>query len=246
MFLDDSYHCFNKVSHNCKRRGRSLIVFFLTAITIFLLTTSSARGNIYTYKDKNGRYRFTNIKPRGKNARKWKILYKTGPGKASAVRKRSGKGRDPVPARDHSKARYHRYDEHIYGAAKLYNIPVALIRAVIHSESDYDPRVVSTAGAKGLMQLMPGTAKEMGVKNVFNPRENIYGGVRYLRILANRFKGNLLLTIAGYHAGPGAVAKYGGIPPYSTTHKYLRVVVRRYYNYQKKERARQTIRKRED
>lgn len=236
----------NRVSHSCYRSFRSVIVFFFAAIPILLFSPSSAQGDIYTYKDKKGRYRFTNIKPRGRNAKKWRVLYKTGPGKASAQRKRSGKGRDPVPARDHSKARYHRYDAHIYGAAKLYNIPVALIRAVIHSESDYDPRVISTAGAKGLMQLMPGTAKEMGVKNVFDPRENIYGGVRYLRILANRFKGNLLLTIAGYHAGPGAVAKYGGIPPFSTTHKYLRVVVRRYYNYQKKERARQQIRKRED
>jgi soluble lytic murein transglycosylase-like protein len=188
-------------------------------------------ADIYMYKDKNGVTHFTNIKPR---RGKYRRLYKRGPGKAS--RKRC-KGCDVVPAKDSSQARFTRYDKFIYGAARLYKIPVALIRAVIESESDYDPRVVSSAGAKGLMQLMPLTAKMMGVTDMFDPRENIYGGTRYLRVLANTFNGNLVLTVAGYHAGPGAVARYKGVPPYLTTHKYVRVVIRRYYKYQKREAA---------
>jgi hypothetical protein len=216
---------------HCSPRG---VGAALTVVGLSLLQGRSSRADIYTYRDKNGRYHFTNIRPRGKKARKWKVLYKTGPGKASTSR---GTKRDVIPARDRSRARFHRFDAHIYAAAKLYKIPVALIRAVIRTESDYDPRVVSSAGAKGLMQLMPATAKEMGVKDVFDPKQNIYGGVRYLRVLANRFKGNFLLTVAGYHAGPGAVRKYGGIPPYATTHKYVRMVIRRYYRYKKQEKA---------
>jgi soluble lytic murein transglycosylase-like protein len=208
----------------------------LTATTIPVLCALCAhpvRADIYTYRDKNGRYHFTNIRPRGRKAKKWKVLYRTGPGKAAARRNTK---RDVVPARDHSKSRFHRYDTHIFNAAKLYKIPVPLIRAVIHTESDYDPRVVSSAGAKGLMQLMPQTAKEMGVKNVFDPRQNIYGGVRYLRLMANKFKGDILLTLAAYHAGPGAVRKYRGIPPYATTMRYVRIVVKRYYRYKKKQK----------
>lgn len=198
---------------------------------VLMLAPRPAAADIFMYKDKNGVTHFTNIKPkRGK----YKRLYKKGPGKAA--RKRC-KGCDVVPAKDSSRARFSRYDKFIYGAARLYKIPVALIRAVIESESDYDPRVVSSAGAKGLMQLMPLTAKAMGVTDVYDPRENIYGGTRYLRVMANTFSGNLVLTVAGYHAGPGAVAKYKGVPPYVTTHKYVRVVIRRYYKYQKREAA---------
>lgn len=192
-----------------------------------------ARADIYMYTDKQGVTHFTNIKPAGQKVTR---LYKAGPGKASGAR---CKGCDIVPARDASKERFSRYDSFIYGAARLYKIPPALIRAVMETESDYDPRVVSSAGAKGLMQLMPVTARHMGVTDVFDPRQNIYGGVRYLRVLANTFHGNLLLTIAGYHAGPGAVTRFRGIPPYETTQRYVPVVIRRYYRYQKLEAARQ-------
>ena len=91
----------------------------------------------------------------------------------------------------------------------LYHIPVPLIRAVISVESDYDPRVVSRAGAMGLMQMMPSVTKGMGVTSPFDPRQNIFGGVRYLRVLANLFNGNLELTIAAYNAGEGAIIHYG-------------------------------------
>ena len=119
----------------------------------------------------------------------------------------------PVPARNHDPARYSKYDASIKEAARTHSIPEAFVRAVIRVESDYDYRVVSVAGAQGLMQLMPGTAKRMGCKDSFDPHQNIMGGTRYLRHLANLFGGDMVLTIAGYHAGEGAVQKYNGVPP---------------------------------
>lgn len=208
---------------------------FAVAAGLALLSWTAvrpARADIYSYTDSNGVIHFTNIEPRGEHARKWKKIYKTGPGKAAALR---GDCRrcDVVPARDRSPDRYSRYDAHILEAAELYQIPEALVRAVIKVESDYDPRVVSSAGARGLMQLMPAAARDMRVSNVHDPRENIFGGTRYLRILANRFEGDLVLTIAAYHAGPAAVARYRAVPPYETTQTYVRMVLREYYRYKK-------------
>lgn len=192
-----------------------------------------ARGDVWTY-EQGGIVYFTNYPPasQGAEAHRWQVSFKSGPGKASSV---SGtvagcaKSRaDVVPARETSPDRFHRYDRHIAEAATVYGLPQALLRAVIQVESDYDPRVVSCAGARGLMQLMPDVEKEQQVADVFDPRRNILGGARLLRLLANRFRGDLVLTIAGYHAGAGAVLKYDGVPPYETTQRYVRMVLRAY------------------
>ena len=111
------------------------------------------------------------------------------------------------------------------------DISGCFIRAVMRVESDFNPTVVSRAGAMGLMQLMPKTARSMGVSDPFDARQNILGGARYLRILANRFKGDLVLTVAAYNAGEGAVEKYDGIPPYKETQRYVRRVLKHYYAY---------------
>lgn len=199
-------------------------------LTSFLAT--SARADIYTFVDKDGVVHFTNLEPRGEHRQKWKKIWKTGPGKAAAIRGACLRC-DVVPAADRSPDRYLRYDPFIDEAAALYQIPEPLIRAVIRVESDYDPQVVSSAGARGLMQLMPAACQDMHVENVHEPRENILGGTRLLRVLANRFEGDLVLTIAAYHAGAGAVVKYGAIPPYQTTQQYVRMVLKRYYQYKK-------------
>lgn len=123
-----------------------------------------------------------------------------------------------------------RFDEHIHAAAALYQIPEELVRAVIRVESGFDPRAVSRTNARGLMQLMPETAQRMLVTDVFDPRQNIFGGVRYLRVLANLFNGDIELTIAGYNAGENAVISHGGIPPYEETRTYV-VKVLQYYRY---------------
>jgi len=124
------------------------------------------------------------------------------------------------------------YDAYVTQAAALYQIPEDLIRAVIMVESGYNPRAVSKADARGLMQLIPATASRMLVDDVFDPRQNIFGGVRYLRVLANLFNGDLFLTLAAYNAGEGAVAKFGGIPPYPETQSYVARVVAHYRQYQ--------------
>jgi soluble lytic murein transglycosylase-like protein len=105
------------------------------------------------------------------------------------------------------------------------------VRAVIKVESNFDPRAISHANARGLMQLIPGTADRMMVRDVFDPRENIFGGTRYLRVLANLFNGDLELTLASYNAGEGAVMRHGGIPPYAETRDYVERVLGYYRVY---------------
>jgi soluble lytic murein transglycosylase-like protein len=136
-----------------------------------------------------------------------------------------------VSPSDASPERYNRYNVVIREAATLYQIPEELVRAVIKVESDYDPRAVSRVGAQGLMQLMPDTAQRMQVRDILDPRENILGGVRYLRVLANMFNGNLQLTLAGYNAGENAVVKHGGIPPFDETEDYVVKVLAYYRRY---------------
>lgn len=127
--------------------------------------------------------------------------------------------------------RYARFDPVIREAAQLYQLPEALIRAVIRQESDFNPYSVSTSNAMGLMQLLPSTAASMNVADPFDPRQNILGGTRFLRLLANTFNGDLVLTVAAYNAGAGAVIRYSGVPPYDETQHYVRQVLRYYYEF---------------
>ena len=178
-----------------------------------LLITAGAGADIHRSVDKDGVISFTS-KPRPGSVR-------------VAVDSPTASNLARLPS-DRSVERYTRYDQHIVAAATLYQIPVELIRAVIQVESNFDPRAVSPAGAQGLMQLMPFTADRMMVTDIFDPRQNIMGGTRYLRILANMFNGDIHLTIAGYNAGQGAVIRYGGIPPYTETQNYVIRVLENY------------------
>lgn len=113
------------------------------------------------------------------------------------------------------------YNDIIVAAAKKFDVDAALVSAVIKAESDYNPRVVSHKGARGLMQLMPATAKRFGVTNSFDPEENIHAGTRYLRWLLKTFDGNADLAVAAYNAGEGNVWKYDGVPPFRETVNYI-------------------------
>lgn len=125
------------------------------------------------------------------------------------------------------------YADIINEASEKYNIDPALIKAVIMQESGFNPRAKSWCGAQGLMQLMPDTAKSLGVMNPYDPKENIMGGARYLRGLLDRFNNDISLALAGYNAGPGAVKKYGGVPPYRETQGYVASILSMYENYKK-------------
>jgi len=128
---------------------------------------------------------------------------------------------------------YKRFNKLIEAAAERYGVDPALIKAVIMAESGGNPRAVSKRGARGLMQLMPGTAKALGVKDCFNPEHNINGGVKYLKDLLDYFEGDLRMVLAAYNAGITKVRRYNGIPPYRATRSYIDKVIKYYSLYKK-------------
>ncbi len=133
--------------------------------------------------------------------------------------------------------RINRFDEIIKKASSEFDVPEELIKAIIAVESSGNVFAISPKGAKGLMQLMDSTAQFVGVKNVWHPVENIYGGVKYLRHLLDKFNGDLKLALAGYNAGPENVLKFGGIPPFPETIEYVGKVVRYMKLFQKNKNA---------
>jgi soluble lytic murein transglycosylase-like protein len=124
------------------------------------------------------------------------------------------------------------YEQLIKTCSDKYGVNPCLVKAVIHAESGYNPNAVSSKGAGGLMQLMPGTAKSLKVADRFNPKDNVEGGVKYLRFLLDTFRGDVSLAVAAYNAGLTRVAKYGGIPPYNETRTYVTRVLSYMKSYQ--------------
>ena len=189
---------------------KKLILPILILFTFVFFSKNTFCG-IYKYVDKNGVIHFTNVPtdPRYK-------LY---------IR---DKGNSYFLIYDYSWPST--YDHYIKRVSNKYNIDFTLIKAIIKTESDFNPFAVSSKGAVGLMQLMPKTATRWKVRNIFDPLENIEGGVKYLRFLLNMFNKNLELSLAAYNAGENAVLRYGGIPPFFETKRYIKKVLH-YYNY---------------
>ncbi len=202
---------------------RAIPFLLLTALMLAPWGAASASGGIYRYEEKDGTIVYTNVPPAGaKKASKLKGTFSRAPAPSAPVR---GRARTPEEL-----------EPHIVTAAQRYRIPTALVRAIMHAESNFNANALSPKGASGLMQLMPGTASEMYVKDIFDSRDNIEGGVRYLRVLANLYQGDMVKMVAAYNAGPEAVRKYGGkVPPYPETQAYVRKVLQLYYHYKERE-----------
>jgi soluble lytic murein transglycosylase-like protein len=190
---------------------RLFLFVFLSAFYI-----QSAYADIYKYVDAEGTIHFTDAP----TDRRFKIFMRD----IKKDRRLRTTFRLPGYATDPQV-----YEPIIDSLSTKYGVEKSLVKAVILAESGYNPNAVSPKGAAGLMQLMPETAKDLKVNNSFDPRENIRGGVRYLRFLLDTFKGDVSLALAAYNAGLAKVSKYGGIPPYAETQNY----VSRVLSYQK-------------
>ena len=117
-----------------------------------------------------------------------------------------------------------KYDSLVRALSEKHGVSSQLVHSIIKAESNYDPFAVSSKGAKGLMQLMPGTAKDYGVSNIYDPEENIEAGIKHIKFLLTKYSRNLNMALAAYNAGPEAVEKYKGIPPYPETQQYIKKI----------------------
>jgi hypothetical protein len=223
-----------RLSGRSSLRGGLLVV---SAASIVGLAGSNAKADVYSYVDEQGVLHLTNVPTDARFER----YQPTDPAEQEGFG-----GQRPVVVhvegeRDRSDRRERvlypvdvsRFDELIREAAAHYRLPFAFIKAVVKVESNFDPRAVSPADAKGLMQLIDGTAASMSVEDPFDPRQSVFGGARYLRILANRFEGDLVLTTAAYNAGPELVARLGRIPRIAETQRYVQRVLKMYRYYRR-------------
>ena len=186
------------------RRPAQLVLALLAGVA----SASTVDGQVYTRVNPNGVVEATNVPDQDG----YRLTY---PGKGTLIHSRG----------------FHRnlalsaiYDHHVDAASRLYQVSSDLVRAVIAVESEFDQWAVSSKGARGLMQLMPATARRLGVLDAFDARQNIFGGTQYLRILLDQFAGDVELVLAAYNAGEGAVQRYGGVPPYRETRGYVKKV----------------------
>lgn len=202
-------------------------------------TTSQAvqAGNMYIYKDAKGQVLLTNVNPSGnfqKFTKKVKVTYypddkiRNPTGAANAGNASSYGTSSPSRSRNRNA-----YDALIRASATRHGVDPGLLKAMMHTESAFNPNARSPVGAQGLMQLMPATARRFKVYNPWNPAQNIEGAAKYLAWLMKRFDNNVKHAVAGYNAGEGNVDKYGGIPPFKETRNYVKRVLSRYHSLYK-------------
>jgi soluble lytic murein transglycosylase len=184
------------------------IIAWGAVLLALVLVPAPAPADIYRYTDENGVMHFTNAPTSGK----FKLFMRE---RKVFISKLDSNQFDPI----------------ISEASKKYGIEAPLIKAVIKAESDFDPNAISHKGARGLMQIMPMNYRLLNVENPFDPNQSIEGGARYLRDMLDRYNGSINLSLAAYNAGPGAVDRHGGVPPYPETTEYIERVMRYYQRY---------------
>ncbi len=194
---------------------KDVVMLSLLFFIFILLISTTAEAEIYTYEDDNGTVHFSNVP----TDPLYKMIMppKEAPEKSINQEKQKGVKGD--------------FNKLIVDKSYQYGLDPALVKAVIAVESDFNPRAVSNKGAMGLMQLMPLTAKDLGVSNTFDPVSNVDGGTRYLRYLLDYFNWDMELALAAYHAGISRVEKHVGIPPIPATHDYVKRVTSTYRKY---------------
>jgi soluble lytic murein transglycosylase len=192
-------------------RGKIKYIGITICYTLILLFSAAltAYGDIYRYIDENGVMHFTNT-PTSSN-QKFKLFLREKP--KTSLRYSTKK-----------------YDDIIANASQQYGVSFPLLKAIIKAESGFDPRAVSKKGAKGLMQIMPQNFKLLGIKDPFDPSQNINAGARYFKQMYDRF-GKLALSLAAYNAGPKAVERYKTVPPFEETEEYVKRVLKFYHSY---------------
>lgn len=192
----------------------------LAAGAVWLLSAPASAADIYVYKAADGSRLITDH-PRTEPGYRLIKVYPVADIWEQTGKRRRAAAR-PIPSS---------YDSLIQNTAHTVSLDPMLIKSVMHAESAFNPDAVSRKGASGLMQLMPGTARRYGVSSIFDPRQNVMGGARYLSYLLDRFDGDLELALAGYNAGENAVDRNGGIPPYAETQHYVKKVMDLYRQY---------------
>jgi len=180
----------------------------LVALALATLPVAGLEAQVYTRRNANGVVEATNVP----DSPGFLLTY---PGKGTLIHSRGFQ---------RNRAYWSMYDHHVEEAAALHQVSPDLVRSVMAVESEFDQWAVSSKGARGLMQLMPATARRLGVSDSFDARQNIFGGTQYLRVLLDQFGGDVALVLAAYNAGPNAVLRYGGIPPYRETRGYVQKV----------------------
>lgn len=184
-----------------------VVVLCVLAAMLFFGHAGAAHAGIYTYIDSDNVVHFTNVP----TSRKYKFLFRD------------------YGSYDHVQIPPSKLQEKVYGISEKYGVDPILIMAMIKVESNFMPYAVSSAGAVGLMQLLPSTARTMNIGNLYAPKENIEAGVKYFKYLYTLFNGNYIKAIAAYNAGEKAVIKYNGIPPYPETQWYVTKVLKAFW-----------------
>lgn len=204
------------------------VLIYILFCGLLIHSSECIASPIFIVKNKDGSILFTSKKPKEGTA-------------AQEIKSREGsfsyykvKGFPHFGFRLPKKLELEKFSQDILSASIAHGVEESLLRAVIHIESAFNPKALSPKGARGLMQLMPATARDLGVRNIFDIKDNINGGAKYLAWLLDRYNGNTAKALAAYNAGPGAVEEFGGIPPYAETKAYVRNVLTLKDKYQAK------------